>query len=160
METYGGWNPAGEKLIRFIARSMSWRNGIPFGKPVVHLFQRMSIALLRGNANAILKRLEDLGRPLIETNIDLGSDPAPRYEGVVDGVVECQEDLSNDDCKPLDGIYGPGTDPNEKSSAQSSDKEFVGHADVILTTNQGEILTQDLVEGVWQICSMELKQLK
>ena len=50
MESFGGWSPIAVSIIREMGKLQAHRLGLSPSHTVSHLFQRLSIALWRGNA--------------------------------------------------------------------------------------------------------------
>ena len=60
METLGGWHSHAEANITRLARQLARHTGREDGEVIRHLFQRLSILLMKGNAALILSRSPDL----------------------------------------------------------------------------------------------------
>ena len=57
IEILGGWHKTGAKIIGRIGQSLARANGQEDNEAVWHLFGKLSILLMRGNAPLILNRL-------------------------------------------------------------------------------------------------------
>lgn len=69
VESFGGWNDRGEALIRQIATFESRVVGTPYSIAATRIFQEASVALMRGNARAILASLDDTEKIRVTTPV-------------------------------------------------------------------------------------------
>ena len=56
VESLGGWDDAGVRLIQQLASYTSRRNGTVYSVTVTQMFQRLSLVLQRGNAVLLLAK--------------------------------------------------------------------------------------------------------
>ena len=56
VETFGGWDADAVKYLKDMAKQRARRWGKNIPEEIKHFFQRLSIALQRGNASLIVER--------------------------------------------------------------------------------------------------------
>ena len=66
VKTLGAWHPNDLKVLSKLGRKLARHTGREDSEVLQHLFQRLSILLMRGNAALILSRALDLAPPIID----------------------------------------------------------------------------------------------
>ena len=66
METLGGWHPTAIKVLTKLGRQLARHTGRQDSEVLQHLFQRLSVLLMRGNAALILSRALDIAPQTID----------------------------------------------------------------------------------------------
>ena len=65
VETLGGWHPKAELQIKKLARAQARTTGKDEDEAIRHLFQRLSVLLVKGNAALLVNRIPSHPLPAI-----------------------------------------------------------------------------------------------
>ena len=65
----GGYHPSGEAVVKRLGASLARQGGLEEAETVRHLFQRLSILLMRGNTQLILSRCPTHPDPMTDGNL-------------------------------------------------------------------------------------------
>ena len=69
METLGGWSVAAADQIRRLGQALARATGQEGADSVKHLFGRLSVLLMRGNAALLLNRVPSHPPPQVDGNL-------------------------------------------------------------------------------------------
>ena len=71
VEALGGWHQESAMIITKLARQLSSQTGGIFEEISRHLFQRLSIILVRGNSNLIITRMPTFVDARVDGDLDI-----------------------------------------------------------------------------------------
>ena len=71
VEALGGWHQESAKIISKLARQLSAQTGGIYEEISKHLFQRLSILLVRGNSNLIITRMPTFVDARVDGDLDM-----------------------------------------------------------------------------------------
>ena len=69
VETLGGWHPKAAEELRRLARAQARSTGREENDAIRHLFQRLGVLLVKGNAALLLNRIPTFSPPYIDGDV-------------------------------------------------------------------------------------------